>query len=68
MNMDYINMGLNEDKLMEECSEVIQAICKAKRFGLDSINPITSLSNRERILAELRDLELAIKNYKEEIQ
>ena len=65
MNPDYINIGLPEDKLIEECAEVIQAIIKAKRFGMDTEIPGTrQLTNR--INQEIEDLELAIKNYKGE--
>lgn len=45
--------------LAEECSEVIQRICKAKRFGLEEIqksNPEETRNNRQRIAYELNDL------------
>lgn len=45
--------------LSEECSEVIQRINKAQRFGLEEIqesNPDEKRNNRERIIYELRQL------------
>jgi hypothetical protein len=49
------------DRLMEECSEVIKSICKARRFGwvatgLDG----TVYDNRVDLLNELKDLNHAI--------
>jgi NTP pyrophosphatase (non-canonical NTP hydrolase) len=46
--------------LIEECGEVMHAVGKALRFGLDkSLHPHGE-SNREWILRELDDLQLAI--------
>ena len=39
--MDYSKVGKPEDRLVEECAEVIQAITKIKRFGLNGHNPDT---------------------------
>lgn len=51
--------------LAEECGEVLAAVGKALRWGLDSSNPELPLeereTNQEWILRELDDLELAIK-------
>jgi NTP pyrophosphatase (non-canonical NTP hydrolase) len=42
--------------LSEECAEVIQAISKCHRFGLDHYKPGKSLTNREHLEEELGDL------------
>jgi NTP pyrophosphatase (non-canonical NTP hydrolase) len=41
--------------LQEECAEVIQAISKINRFGLDGVNPSTSVSNRDSLINEIGD-------------
>jgi NTP pyrophosphatase (non-canonical NTP hydrolase) len=40
----------------EECAEVIQAISKCFRFGLDNIKPNTLKTNREHLEEEMGDL------------
>jgi NTP pyrophosphatase (non-canonical NTP hydrolase) len=40
----------------EECAEVIQAISKCFRFGLDNIKPNTTKTNREHLEEEIGDL------------
>jgi NTP pyrophosphatase (non-canonical NTP hydrolase) len=48
--------------LVEECGEVLQAVGKAGRFGLDKRHPTRGFeTNRQWILRELVDLEAAIK-------
>ena len=42
--------------LMEECSEVVQAISKCCRFGLDNHKPGKPKTNREHLEEELGDL------------
>ena len=68
MDKKYVNIGLPEDKLIEECAEVIQALIKIKRFGIDSINPLTNISNLHRIKSELADLEYAIDKYRDTLK
>lgn len=68
MDRKYINIGLPEDKLIEECAEVIQALIKVKRFGLFGINPLTNISNNDKIKSELDDLEYAIEKYRDELK
>ncbi len=50
--------------LVEECGEVLSGVGKSIRWGLDSVNPEIPISeqetNRDWILRELEDLELAI--------
>ena len=50
--------------LVEECGEVLAAVGKTQRWGLDSVNPEldpnTAETNREWVLRELKDLEHAI--------
>lgn len=52
--------------LIEECAEVIQRATKAQRFGLEEIQPEQSLSNRQRLAAELADLMGTIELLKED--
>jgi NTP pyrophosphatase (non-canonical NTP hydrolase) len=40
----------------EECAEVIQAISKVFRFGMDDIHPTTNKSNKESLEEEVGDL------------
>jgi NTP pyrophosphatase (non-canonical NTP hydrolase) len=42
--------------LTEECAEVIQAISKISRFGADTINSETGISNNAALRKELADL------------
>jgi NTP pyrophosphatase (non-canonical NTP hydrolase) len=42
--------------LSEECAEVIQAISKCHRFGLDNFKPGKPKTNREHLEEELGDL------------
>jgi len=42
--------------LAEECTEVGQRVAKALRFGLDEVQAGQTLTNRQRIAEEYRDL------------
>jgi NTP pyrophosphatase (non-canonical NTP hydrolase) len=42
--------------LSEECAEVIQAISKCHRFGMDNAKPGKPKTNREHLEEELGDL------------
>lgn len=56
--------------LVEEAGEVLAAVGKTQRWGLDSFNPEPGASketNREWILRELHDLERAIAIVREAI-
>jgi NTP pyrophosphatase (non-canonical NTP hydrolase) len=57
--------------LVEEAGEVLAAVGKTLRWGVESYNPDLgpeSESNREWILRELDDLENAIKLVREELR
>ena len=44
------------DILQEECAEVIQAVSKIRRFGIDNEKPGTSYNNRAHLEEEIGDL------------
>ena len=44
------------DILQEECAEVIQAVSKISRFGIDNFKPGKSVTNREHLEEELGDV------------
>jgi len=44
------------DILQEECAEVIQAVSKISRFGIDNFKPGKSKTNREHLEEELGDM------------
>ena len=44
------------DILQEECAEVIQAVSKIRRFGIDNAKPGTDYNNREHLEEELGDM------------
>jgi NTP pyrophosphatase (non-canonical NTP hydrolase) len=44
------------DKLQEECSEVIQAVSKIRRFGPHNSHPDRKTSNKQELIGELEDL------------
>jgi NTP pyrophosphatase (non-canonical NTP hydrolase) len=53
-------MNINQKEIMliaqEECAEVIQAISKVFRFGMDSVHPVTMKANKESLEEEVGDL------------
>ena len=69
MHLKYCNIGLWEDKVIEEASEVIKAIIKAKRFGLNNYHPTKrpKVINKEEILSEIKDLRYALDAYEKEL-
>lgn len=44
------------DILQEECAEVVQAVSKIRRFGIDNAKPGTEYTNREHLEEEIGDL------------
>jgi len=40
----------------EECAEVIQAISKALRFGVDHVSPVTNVTNKAHLEEEVGQL------------
>ena len=42
--------------LQEECAEVIQAVSKCRRFGIDEVHLKLGKSNRENLTEEVGDL------------
>lgn len=57
--------------LVEECGEVLAAIGKTQRWGLESVNPEIPPeqreTNREWVLRELRDLKGAIRRVEQDL-
>jgi NTP pyrophosphatase (non-canonical NTP hydrolase) len=64
MNSHYQKYGTPLIKLIEECSEIIHALCKANRFGLDDHHPETGITNRDQINSEIDDLLIAVENFR----
>ena len=48
------------DILQEECAEVIQAISKCRRFGINEQNLKTGRTQRDELVQELGDVTLMI--------
>ncbi len=62
------NMTPQTTKLIEECSEVIHALCKVERFGEFNTHPDRpDVSNLEHVLEEIEDLREALQDYVESI-
>jgi NTP pyrophosphatase (non-canonical NTP hydrolase) len=58
----YENYGTAADKLIEECSELIKAICKARRFGPFALDPYSGVeyNNLDDIKREMADVNNAM--------
>lgn len=63
----YVAIGSVEDRVIEECSEVIKAICKAQRFGYDNFHPERKRANVYEIADEIQDLKRVLDEYGEKI-
>lgn len=57
-----LNNKINEilDILQEECAEVIQAVSKCRRFGIDELHIKSGTTQREQLVQELGDVTLLI--------
>lgn len=56
-------------KVIEECSELIKAVCKAERFGYFNYHPSTPYKNNiERIKEEMHDVIEAIEDLEKEMR
>lgn len=56
-------------RVIEECSELIFAICKAERFGWDNYHPDSpnGMNNTLEVLCEIEDVERLCDKLKEKI-
>lgn len=57
------------DKVIEECSELIQALCKVKRFGWFSAHPSSQhVTNMDNVYLEMGDVETACERLLEDMR
>lgn len=65
MKKQFEAFGSPQDGVIEECAEVIKAICKAERFGYRNYHPDTpKVCNADEILNELDDLQTRINQFR----
>lgn len=55
------------NQLSEEAGELVQASCRAQRFGIDSIDPFQKVSNRDKVREEYTDVQVMMKLIEEEM-
>ncbi len=53
-------------QVQEECAEVIQAISKVFRFGLNQVNCVTGLTNKRELAIEIGQLQYMLDLLSEE--
>jgi len=51
----------NLNLLQEECAELIQAVSKIRRFGIDAVNPVDNVPNRDNLIQEMQDVMVFIR-------
>ena len=56
---DYENIGSPPVRFVEECSEIIKAVCKGERFGWQNWHPQRKLNNLEELKSEWMDVKNA---------
>jgi hypothetical protein len=63
----YETTGNLNDRVIEECSELIKELCKAKRFGYFNYHPLDSekILNINRIRNEIKDCEKVFEQLKQ---
>ena len=62
-------MNIKMMRVVEECSELIQALCKAKRFGWFNFHPDRpSSTNIEDVIREINDVRETINTLDAHIQ
>ncbi len=66
MDQKYWDTGTPPEQLIEECSEVIQAVCKGLRFGWHNYHPndTNKTPNYDLVFNELNDLEKRMYEFK----
>jgi len=70
MDDKYKNIGSIRIRLMEECSELIQIICKAERFGWENHHPedIMKTPNFDLVHREMDDVYHCIEEMEKRIK
>lgn len=63
--MDAVPYLFNQ--LSEEAGELVQAACKAQRFGIDSVDPFRNESNRDKIREEYTDVQVMMRLIEDEL-
>ena len=68
-DLKYRNIGLPAMHLIEECGEVLQAICKGERFGWDNYHPdrLPRQTNLQDLENEILDIVEAFGDFKKSL-